>query len=505
MSPARRPITVLVSALLVAAVMVLAAGAPGARADAGGKAPASFLQHPSEAMAAAQVRRARHHRQLQRLRMAQSRAHARMPDTMYASTPDASTPPHPFPLDVNLKRAPAPPAAKASAVRRGHRIPLFPAASRWARGGYQGFARLVNRSEAGGEVRIEAFDDAGTRHGPVTLRIGAGEAVHFNSDHLEGVKAHEGLSGGVGAPGRGDWRLELSSGLDLEVLAYIRTSDGFLTAMHDVVSRGEAGGHGGAIFNPGRNVNQASRLRLVNPGAKASRVRIEGIDDAGDGADGAVVVSVPVGASRTVSAQELEAGGRGLTGALGAGRGKWRLQVSASEPIEMMSLLASPTGHVTNLSTVPGGEGGAQRIPLFPAAARWARDGYQGFARLINRSETGGVVRIEAFDDAGRRPAPVTFRIGAGETVHFNSDDLETGNAGKGLSGGTGAGTGDWRLRLISGLDLEVLAYIRTSDGFLTAMHDVAPVTAQAHRVVVFNPGSNRNQVEPAAAHQPGG
>ena len=64
-------------------------------------------------------------------------------------------------------------------------------------------------------------------------------------------------------------------------------------------------------------------------------------------------VSVPAGASRTLGAAELESGGAGFTGALGAGSGKWRLLVSADGPIGVMSLLASPTGHLTNLSTVP--------------------------------------------------------------------------------------------------------------------------------------------------------
>ena len=61
--------------------------------------------------------------------------------------------------------------------------------------------------------------------------------------------------------------------------------------------------------------------------------------------------------------------------------------------------------------------------------------------------------------------------------AHFNSNDLEQGNVGKGLTGSTGAGEGDWRLELSSDADIEVLSYIRTTDGFLTAMHDVAPVS----------------------------
>ena len=85
--------------------------------------------------------------------------------------------------------------------------------------------------------------------------------------------------------------------------------------------------------------------------------------------------------------------------------------------------------------------------------------------------------------------------VGAGEAVHFNSDDLENGNAEKGLSDGVGAGEGAWRLQLSSELDIEVLSYIRTTDGFLTAMHDTVPSAGGRHRVAFFNPGSNASQV----------
>ena len=82
-------------------------------------------------------------------------------------------------------------------------------------------------------------------------------------------------------------------------------------------------------------------------------MRIEGIDDEGASPGGAVVLSLGAGESRTVSAQALESG-QGVSGALGTGEGKWRLVVNADRPIEVMSLLSSPTGHLTNLSTAPG-------------------------------------------------------------------------------------------------------------------------------------------------------
>ena len=182
--------------------------------------------------------------------------------------------------------------------------------------------------------------------------------AHFNSDDLEQGNARKGLEGGTG-PGEGSWRLELeSSTLDLKVLPYIRTEDGFVTTMHDVVPSNEKG-HEVVFFNPGSNRSQVSWLRLINPGEAAVDITIEGTDEAGEAGESEVELTLPAGASRRVSAQALESGGEGLDGALGDGKGKWRLQVSAPQPIRVMNLLASPTGHLTNLSNVPAPSGPA--------------------------------------------------------------------------------------------------------------------------------------------------
>ena len=130
-------------------------------------------------------------------------------------------------------------------------------------------------------------------------------------------------------------------------------------------------------------------------------------------------------------------------------------------------------------------------VPLFPPASDGMR---QGFVRVINRTGQAGEVLIHAVDDAGARRGPVTLELAGGQTAHFNSEDLEGGNAGKGLTGQVGPGSGTWRLELESGLDVEVLSYIRTEDGFLTAMHDVAPQSADGFVVATFNPAANRNQ-----------
>ena len=368
--------------------------------------------------------------------------------------------------------------------------------------GREGFVRLINHSDRAGPVRITAIDDAGERRGPVTLRLRPHGAVHFNSGDLENGNAAKGIADGIGF-GEGDWRLEFESALDIEPLAYVRTRDGFLTGMHALAPfDGER--HLVATFNPASNPRQASRLRVANLGREPAEVTVRGIDDAGASPGGAVRFTVAAGAARTLTAAQLESGAAGLDGALGDGEGKWRLEVESAAPIEVMSLLENAgTGHLTNLSAgpvAPDAGTGVHHVGMFPAAS----GGAQGFVRVANRSPRAGTVRIRAFDDLGRRYDRLDLALDAGATAHFNSDDLELGNAAKGLSGSTGPGEGDWRLELDSGLDIEVLAYVRTVDGFLTAMHGAAAVVEGRHRVVTFNPGSNHRQVSRLRLVNPG-
>ena len=45
--------------------------------------------------------------------------------------------------------------------------------------------------------------------------------------------------------------------------------------------------------------------------------------------------------------------GVGVFSELGDGAGKWRLWIESEEPLVVESLLSSPTGHLTNLTTAP--------------------------------------------------------------------------------------------------------------------------------------------------------
>ena len=120
--------------------------------------------------------------------------------------------------------------------------------------------------------------------------------------------------------------------------------------------------------------------------------------------------------------------------------------------------------------------------------------GRQSFVRLVNRSEVAGEALVWGVDDAGARFGPARVSIGAGRTAHFNSEDLELGNAAKGLTDGIGAPmAGDWRLEILSTLDLEAQTFLRAPGGPFSALHDGLPRVGETLRAAFLPAGRERS------------
>ena len=247
-----------------------------------------------------------------------------------------------------------------------HILPFVTPASNTSQ---RSLVRIINRSDRAGTVTIHGIDDSGERFGPVSFSLRANQTKHLDSRQLEGGAT---LSGGVGlGNGEGNWRLELETQLDIVPLAYIRGAQGFVTTMHDVV-RGEAMRHHVLNFNKAPVSRGWSRgqLRLINPSDDSVDVTITGHDDYGNPGAGAVSVTLPAGASRTLTAHQLEGGDDDFDGSLGDdGIGRWQLFVSADRPIQVMALMLSPnTGYMTNLSSMKGDDVIQGYAPADPAA-----------------------------------------------------------------------------------------------------------------------------------------
>lgn len=219
----------------------------------------------------------------------------------------------------------------------------------------QGFVRIINDSRAEGVVEITATDDAGAAYGPIRLPVPAMRTRHFNSRDLELGNTQKGLSSGTG-DGEGDWRLALTTSLDIKPQAYARSGDGALVSLHGLAG-GLAREHEVSFFNGAANRTSRSLLRLINPNNRSVAVTIDARDDQGQAApEGRVNLSLPRLSAKRITAQQLEAGQQDnpdFSGRLGDGAGKWRLFIAAGDDIRVMNLIQTPDGRLHNLSASP--------------------------------------------------------------------------------------------------------------------------------------------------------
>ena len=90
---------------------------------------------------------------------------------------------------------------------------------------------------------------------------------------------------------------------------------------------------------------------MANPNPAAVDVRLQGRDARGRPTH-TVAFQLRAGAAALISSQQLEAGDPSFSGSFGDGAGKWRLAAwtSTRDPIEVMSLLRTASGHLTNVS-----------------------------------------------------------------------------------------------------------------------------------------------------------
>lgn len=233
-----------------------------------------------------------------------------------------------------------------ASARTTHTVPLFLSAA--AAHGRQSVVRVVNRNDTAGQVRIQAIDDAGHAYHALNLALASNATVEFDSNDLELGNPDIGLTGITGR-GEGDWRLELDSELEVQVWSFVRTPDGLLAPMQDTVAATE-NIHHVALFKAVSDAGPASVLRLINPNVRPANVTIQGTDDSGV-RRGSTQLTLAPKTSRVLTNAELELGGENLIGAFGDGDGDWRLTVSADATVQVMNLIASPSGHLTNLST----------------------------------------------------------------------------------------------------------------------------------------------------------
>lgn len=340
----------------------------------------------------------------------------------------------------------------------------------------QTILRIINNDLSGGTISITGIDDNGTPApgGDLSLVIGPQETIQLSTVDLENGNSNKGLSGQLGV-GSGKWQLTLTSPLNIEVMSLVRNPNGLLTNLSETVPESENGEHHIYFANPASNTIRQSFFRIVNDSDQAGTVTISGIDDSGLPApQGDVSFTLGPNQARQLTIVDLEQGNpsKGLSGQLGDGQGKWRLTITASVDIKVMSLLRTWDGLLSNLSqTVPQRNG--QRIIYFANPA--SNTVKKTLLRIINKRANRRTVILSATADDGliAPQGNITVTLGPNEAKQFTTADLENGNTALGVNGHLGDGTGKWVIKLSSD-EIEVMSLIRSPNGFLSNMSNTA-------------------------------
>jgi hypothetical protein len=216
----------------------------------------------------------------------------------------------------------------------------------------QGVVRVINENSVSAIVSLTPIDDSGSVKNKISFSLNGYETKTFNSSDLEYGNSVKGLSSGFGQ-GEGNWRIVIATDGLINAMALIRSPSGFLNSVHDVApSYLSSTLHEVAIFNPAKNPNQLSKLRLSNNVNDSNSFDIIGIDDTGAVVN-TVSITVPPLATKTLNSIDLEQGNSslGLVGSLGIGNGKWRLVITSSKGASVLSMMELPGGYISNLSS----------------------------------------------------------------------------------------------------------------------------------------------------------
>ena len=136
--------------------------------------------------------------------------------------------------------------------------------------------------------------------------------------------------------------------------------------------------------------------------------------------------------------------------------------------------------------------------------------GQEGVLRILNAADASGSVEIYGIDDAGNTTGSASFSLDASAAAEFTATDLQSGNTDLGLDGGIGTNVGDVRLEIETDVQIVPLAFVRASDGTLSAMHDTVraastDVSGQyRYEVPIFYPSTEMTQVSRLRLINPG-
>jgi hypothetical protein len=289
--------------------------------------------------------------------------------------------------------------------------------------GYTSYIRVINVGTTASPIKATLIDDATGAagvSGQLIASLPAGAAVTFTAQQVEAA-----LGVSVNASSRP--RISVASSsvppVPMEVQSFIANPGGAVT---------QIGGASSGIAVVVRSYIPAASaasgytgfVRVINTGTNATPISVSLLDGATGqaSASGQLVASLPAGAAKTFSAQQVETA-LGLTLPASA---RPRIQVSANVSVDVQSFMSNPGGTVTQLSGAQSGTSVDVRTYI-PAAN--ASGGYASFIRVINTGTTVTPVNVAVIDGAAGAvgtSGQLTASLPAGAAVTFTAQQVET-------------------------------------------------------------------------------
>ena len=330
----------------------------------------------------------------------------------------------------------------------------------------QSFVRILNLTTQSGTVTVTGYDDAGNEGGTMSFTLAANDAQQLNSSDIETGNTDKGLSGALGE-GDGNWRLVVSSDLEMDVMSIIRLPGGYLSNM-SAISPGEGNSRELTLVEPADETTRTSSLRIINTSTNVATVTVSATDDDGAPAPGGdVTMTLNPNQAQHVSIADLESGNvsEGLSGMLGDGNGRWRMTVSSTDTLEVMSLVETTDNLMANISRAVPSSGNVHEVPVFNPGSNVER---RSNIRVTNETSNQAAITITGYDDAGNPEAtPVTFNLPGEESIDITAQELEAGDSER-FAGAFGDGIGKWRLTVTATQSVSVQGTLNNTTGFIT-------------------------------------
>ena len=355
----------------------------------------------------------------------------------------------------------------------------------------EGVLRIVNHSEINGSVTILACDDTGEVFGPITVPVFASETRYIDSKDLEEGNEGKGIFQGIGK-GRGDWHVYLRSLLDIEVMAFARSANGFLTSTHDTVFADDDGAYHVSLLDFDDTNAHSFLIRLVNAERDGVAVNLKIYSQGSTDPPSLAQLTLDDSEAREIRLADLLLRNTYDDSVIRAGSQPARLTLDATftdkvtnerPNLHVMYLKKIPDGYISNLSAPPlTNESGTSDIPYFPSPSDPPPQ-RKGLLLVFNKSSTDGQVRFRVVNETGEVLGELAKRISARQTITLTTREAMKTLESQDHSDASARRESSWRLEIDSDLKIETSAYLLCSDGSIAPIHDVVNRSGNRYRI----------------------